>query len=67
MTDQQRDPQGDNFSSNNSPHYQTTDRHYDERTLMAVYEQTVEPIQSLSGTRPEEAEPTSALMRRYHR
>ena len=67
MTNQQRYPHGDSFSSNDSAHYQTTDRLYEERSLMAVYEQNVEPISNLLGTRPQEVEPTSALMRRYHR
>ena len=67
MTDQQRDSHGDSISSNDSEHHQMTDRHYEERSLMAVYEQNVEPISYLLGTRPQEVGPTSALMRRYHR
>jgi hypothetical protein len=67
MTDPPREPHDDRYSSNDSAHHQMTDRLYEERSLMAVYEQTVEPIQNNLGTRPQEVEPTSALMRRYHR
>lgn len=67
MTDQQRDSHGDSISSNDSEHDQMTDRLYEERSLMAVYGESVEPNQNYLGTRPQEVEPTSALMRRYHR
>lgn len=67
MTDQQRNSQSDSFSSNDSFHHQMTDRHDEERSLMAVYEQNLEPNLNPLGTRPQEVEPTNALMRRYHR
>ena len=59
-------PMADSFSSNGSGHHQMADRLYTESLLTGVYEQSVEPIPK-SGTRPQEGEPTSALMRRYHR
>jgi hypothetical protein len=67
MTDPQRDPHDESFSSNDSAHYQMTDRLYAESLLTGVHGQSVEPIHDNSGTRPQEVEPTNALMRRYHR
>ena len=66
MTKRQRDPHDDSFSSNDSAHHQMADRLYTESLLTGVYEQSVDPIHK-SGPRPQEVEPTSALMRRYHR
>lgn len=67
MTNPPRDSHDDNFSSKSSADHQKTDLSYTERSLTAVYEGTEESNESHPGARPQEVEPTSALMRRYHR